>query len=85
MEERGPVGGEFFRKIIDILTTVSYTYKVKIWAVLAYGRGARGWRSSTVERLICNQGVAGSSPIASSSEAIFFVWRGTRVAKGDGL
>ena len=24
-----------------------------------------------VERLICNQGVAGSSPIASSSEAIF--------------
>jgi hypothetical protein len=26
-----------------------------------------GWRSSTVEQLICNQQVVGSSPIASSS------------------
>ncbi len=28
----------------------------------------RGWRSSMVERLICNQQVAGSSPIASSRQ-----------------
>ena len=28
----------------------------------------RRWRSSTVEQLICNQQVAGSSPIASSVE-----------------
>src|SRR5208337_2618886 len=34
-------------------------------------RGLRGWRSSMVERLICNQQVAGSSPIASSREDIF--------------
>jgi hypothetical protein len=34
--------------------------------------GARGWRSSMVERLICNQQVAGSSPIASSREDYFF-------------
>jgi hypothetical protein len=33
--------------------------------------GLRGWRSSMVERLICNQGVAGSSPIASSREDYF--------------
>jgi hypothetical protein len=26
---------ELFRKIIDILLMVQYTYKVKIWAVLA--------------------------------------------------
>ena len=32
----------------------------------------RGWRSSMAERLICNQQVAGSSPIASSREAYFF-------------
>ncbi len=34
-------------------------------------RGWRGWRSSMVERLICNQQVAGSSPIASSRGDIF--------------
>ena len=28
-----------------------------------------GWRSSTVEQLICNQQVVGSSPIASSIES----------------
>jgi hypothetical protein len=28
---------------------------------------ALGWRSSTVEQLICNQQVAGSIPIASST------------------
>ena len=38
------------------------------------------WRSSMAEQLTCNQQVAGSSPIASSSE-----WWGSRVAKGNRL
>lgn len=40
-----------------------------------------------VEQLICNQQVAGSSPITSSiflSNCIL-LWVGARVAKGDGL
>ena len=47
------------------------------------------WRSSMVERLICNQVVAGSTPIASSScdipDLSFSGWRGSRVAKGSRL
>ena len=37
-----------------------------------------------VEQLICNQQVAGSSPIASSSYEIE-AWRGSRAAKGSRL
>jgi hypothetical protein len=35
LQGAGEARGEFFRKIIDIVLTVQYTYKVKIWAVLA--------------------------------------------------
>ena len=39
-----------------------------------------------VEQLICNQQVAGSSPIASSIASYNNMdWRGTRVAKGSRL
>ena len=40
-----------------------------------------GWRSSTVEQLICNQQVVGSNPIASSMQKnclggeIYWEWR----------
>jgi len=35
LQGAGEARGEYFRKIIDILLAVQYTYKVKIWAVLA--------------------------------------------------
>ncbi len=39
-----------------------------------------------VEQLICNQQVAGSSPITSSNPfREYSRWTGARVAKGDGL
>ena len=38
-----------------------------------------------VEQLICNQQVAGSSPITSSMCLVLLYRRGARVAKGGGL
>ena len=52
-------------------------------------RDIRRWRSSMVEQLICNQQVAGSSPIASSVEQMSrrngLFWTGSRVVKGNRL
>ena len=41
-----------------------------------------GWRSSTVEQLICNQQVVGSNPIASSTYSIEEGWCGEEFVSG---
>src|SRR3954466_9833978 len=44
--------------------------------------GYRRWRSSMVEQLICNQQVAGSSPVASSVENASLLGRVPERSKG---
>ena len=70
-------GKEKNQKYKKILTKKSrkgnIIYFIVILAIFVFAGVAQ-----SVEQLICNQPVAGSSPIASS-------WRGSRVAKGNRL
>ncbi len=59
------------KTLTNILETGNFI-KLKFGQFWPVEWGLRGWRSSMVERLICNQQVAGSSPIASSREGHIF-------------
>ena len=67
-----PGSTKFSGKTLTNVLHCSNFIKLKFGQFWPRKWGSRGWRSSMVERLICNQQVAGSSPIASSREGILF-------------
>ena len=64
-----------FETVLIVLDKTFQIYYLGVFTQSKYGdfssAGLRfGWRSSTVEQLICNQQVAGSNPIASSTKGL---------------
>ena len=65
----GGSGENLSEKLLTFATRPHTLIKLKFGQFWPRHMGGASRRSSKVERLICNQGVAGSSPIAGSREA----------------
>ena len=72
-EAGGGSGENLSEKLLTFATRPHTLIKLKFGQFWPRHMGGASRRSSKVERLICNQGVAGSSPIAGSREALFFI------------